>query len=109
MAKGGRRSTSYTPTWKHGKTRTIRVPIALAEEILKFAKERDEGVTQAKDEEFWQAFLAAFDCYIEEESQRDRKGNQYGKEFKAEGTRWYFFSKFKEWVKAKINQAEKGD
>ena len=54
MGRGGRRETSYKPAWKHGKTQTIRVPIDLAEEILAFAKERDEGVTQAKDEEIRQ-------------------------------------------------------
>lgn len=58
MAKGGRRSTSYTPTWKHGKTRTIRVPIALADQALEIVRDLDEGrsvgVTQAKDEEIKQ-------------------------------------------------------
>ena len=33
----------YTPKWKHGKTRTIRVPIALADEILDYAHQLDEG------------------------------------------------------------------
>ena len=36
-------STSWKPTWKHGATKTIRVPIALAEQILQIAKLLDEG------------------------------------------------------------------
>lgn len=58
MARGGRRSTSYTPTWKHGKTRTIRVPVALADRLLDVARQLDEGhefaASQAKDEEIRQ-------------------------------------------------------
>ncbi len=42
MPKGGLRSTSWKPTWKHGATKTIRVPIALAEQILQLAKLLDE-------------------------------------------------------------------
>jgi len=43
MPKGGLRSTSWKPTWKHGATKTIRVPRALAEQILQIAKLLDEG------------------------------------------------------------------
>jgi hypothetical protein len=31
----------YLPTWKHGKTKTIRVPISLAEQIFEYAKKID--------------------------------------------------------------------
>ena len=43
VPKGGLTSTSWKPTWKHGATKTIRVPIALAEQILQIAKLLDEG------------------------------------------------------------------
>ncbi|MDJ0727192.1 MAG: hypothetical protein QNJ38_18995 [Prochloraceae cyanobacterium] len=43
MPRGGRRSTTWKPTWKHGKTRTIRVPIVLADSILDLARILDEG------------------------------------------------------------------
>lgn len=33
----------YTPKWKSGETRTIRVPIALANEILDYAHKLDEN------------------------------------------------------------------
>lgn len=41
MGKGGRRSTSWAPGWRKGSTKTIRVPIALAEQILVFARALD--------------------------------------------------------------------
>lgn len=37
--------TKYKPKWKSGETRTIRVPVALAEQILNYAHQIDEGVT----------------------------------------------------------------
>ena len=43
MPRGGRRSTTWKPTWKHGKTRTIRIPILLADSILNLARILDEG------------------------------------------------------------------
>jgi hypothetical protein len=33
----------YKPTWKHGKTKTIRVPIALADQILEYGYQLDGG------------------------------------------------------------------
>jgi len=49
MPRGGRRSTTWKPTWNHGKTRTIRVPIVLAESILNLARILDEGKEVSKD------------------------------------------------------------
>ena len=43
MPRGGRRSTTWNPTWKHGQTKTIRVPIALAESLVNLARILDEG------------------------------------------------------------------
>lgn len=37
--------TKYSPKWKSGETRTIRVPSVLAEQILSYAHQIDEGVT----------------------------------------------------------------
>ncbi len=34
---------SYSPAWKGGKTRTIRVPIALSDKVLEYAHKLDEG------------------------------------------------------------------
>ena len=43
MTKGGRRSTTWKPSWKSGKTTVIRVPEALAEELIEIARRLDEG------------------------------------------------------------------
>lgn len=49
MPRGGRRSTTWKPTWKHGKTRTIRVPIVLADSILDLARILDENKEVSED------------------------------------------------------------
>lgn len=42
MTRGGKREgAGIRPTWKHGKTKTIRVPEELAEQILEFARKLD--------------------------------------------------------------------
>jgi hypothetical protein len=43
MSRGGKREgAGGKPTWRTGKTGTIRVPIAIAKKVLKFARELDE-------------------------------------------------------------------
>jgi hypothetical protein len=52
MPRGGKREgAGGKPTWKNGKTKTIRVPIAIAEEVLKLAKELDEKGVIERDTE----------------------------------------------------------
>ena len=52
MAKGGRREgAGAKPSWKHGKTKTIRVPIVLADEILAIARELDNNGQLESDTE----------------------------------------------------------
>lgn len=41
--RGGRTKTTWNPTWKHGVTRTIRVPVVLADQIVAIARAMDEG------------------------------------------------------------------
>ena len=44
MPRGGARPNSGPPpSWKHGRTTTIRVPRALASQILRLARQLDEG------------------------------------------------------------------
>jgi hypothetical protein len=43
MPRGGARpGAGGKPTWRNGKTKTIRVPVALADAILAFARDLDE-------------------------------------------------------------------
>jgi hypothetical protein len=44
MARGGARlNAGAKPKWKHGKTKTIRIPELLCDEILEYAKKLDSG------------------------------------------------------------------
>lgn len=45
MPKGGRRSTTWTPGWKSGKTTVIRIPEVFATELLRVARVLDDGGT----------------------------------------------------------------
>lgn len=38
--------TKYQPKWRSGATQTIRVPIALADQILDYAHQIDQGKTE---------------------------------------------------------------
>jgi hypothetical protein len=50
MTRGGKREgAGIRPTWKHGKTKTIRVPEELAEQILEFARKLDSGAIIESD------------------------------------------------------------
>jgi hypothetical protein len=52
MPRGGKREgAGGKPTWKNGKTKTIRVPVVLAEEILRMARELDETGVIERDTE----------------------------------------------------------
>jgi len=45
---------SYTPKWNSGKTRTIRVPVLLANRLLEIARQLDNdsnSLSQVKDEQ----------------------------------------------------------
>lgn len=45
MPRGGRRLNAEAKfKWKDGKTKTIRVPVVLAERVLAFARSLDEKV-----------------------------------------------------------------
>lgn len=44
MARGGARlNAGAKAKWKHGKTKTIRVPEVLADQILEYSKKLDDG------------------------------------------------------------------
>lgn len=46
MARGGARlGAGSKPTWKNGKTKTIRIPVAIADAVLALARELDEHGT----------------------------------------------------------------
>lgn len=50
MPKGGRRSTTWNSSWVNVPTKLVRVPIAIAEEILTLAHRIDRGEKIVKEE-----------------------------------------------------------
>ena len=52
MPRGGKREGAGNKfKWKHGKTKTIRVPIELADQVLELAKKLDQGETLVSQSE----------------------------------------------------------
>lgn len=50
MPRGGQRKGSGSKSgWKHGKTKVIRVPEVLADQIIEYARDLDEGKTSTKN------------------------------------------------------------
>lgn len=43
MPSGGKRSTSWASSWKSGKTKRVRLPIAIADTVIEIAHQIDEG------------------------------------------------------------------
>lgn len=100
MPRGGKRVTSFQPTWNLGKTRLIRVPEVLADDLLARAKRLDAGESKLKtsSELYWQAFLDEMDDFIEAES-NSHGANQHKKEFSIETRDWKKFKKFRQKIK----------
>jgi hypothetical protein len=93
MAKGGRTSTTWTgSSWRHGETRTIRVPAALADEIMSYARALDSGnaVSQGNTQE---NILSAIANYILWRG-GSRHPNQHGKTVDVSARTWDELRKF---------------
>ena len=56
----GKNNTSWQPAWNNGKTRTIRVPVVLAEQILEYAYAVDSGLVVDQ-----QMILRLIDSFVE--------------------------------------------
>lgn len=105
----------YDWTIAIAKALDVGVDENIVNDIVKtFANDQDEGIRLLElvrngksiehliEQRKYQITLAALDRYVEEESQRDRRENQYGKDFKPKARTWDKFNQFREWVKAKI-------
>ncbi|MEH2123077.1 hypothetical protein [Nostoc sp.] len=67
MSKGGRKSTTWQPGWNGGKTTTIRVPVALKDDILTYARAVDSKLLINESEKIPVLigdFLLIIDSYI---------------------------------------------
>lgn len=75
-------------TWKGGKTQTIRVPIKLVPEIIKFARYLDNGIHPGEDA--YQEFLLI----------KERQYRHTRKPINRLTPRWAVFNEFEYWLKS---------
>jgi hypothetical protein len=87
-------STTWKPAWNHGKTQVIRVPIALADQILEYAKWLDthEKSSDAKTGDF--VILRAIDKYIKWKRSTYHP-NQHSKKIDTSTRAWDELRKFR--------------
>jgi hypothetical protein len=66
MSKGGRTRSTWSEgsSWRTGKTKTIRIPVALAEKILDYARELDQKGIVAGCDDAGTIVLTAIEHYI---------------------------------------------
>jgi predicted alpha/beta-fold hydrolase len=86
----GTNDTTWQPTWNNGKTRTIRVPVSLAEDILDYARALDQ---QNFTTIYRQVILQALNQYVEYKRQNYHP-NQYSREVNTNTRAWDEFRKF---------------
>jgi hypothetical protein len=90
--KGGKRVTSFKPTWNLGATDLIRLPKVLIADSLARARARDEGRDPDKE-----AMLAYLNRFIEKKRHNWGKNSmQKGKEFSMTSRSWDYFKEFKQ-------------
>ena len=103
MGIGGKNSTTWESTWHHGKTQTIRVPIALAPKILEYAKALDKHVllpNDVGDIVNQLIILQAIDLYIEWKRQNYHP-NQNSKTLNINTRPWDELRKFQAMVEGR--------
>jgi hypothetical protein len=64
MLRPGKNSSSFRPAWNHGKTKTIRVPIVLENQILNYARAVDSKLINDDIPGLTGDFLQLIDRYI---------------------------------------------
>ncbi|PHJ57382.1 hypothetical protein VF14_24565 [Nostoc linckia z18] len=100
MSKGGRTSTTWEggSTWRSGKTKLIRVPEAIADEVMRCAREIDAGkaVLHGNRADIVESAIAD---YIKMR-QGNRHPNQHskGKQLNTRSRTWDELRLFREWV-----------
>jgi predicted alpha/beta-fold hydrolase len=90
MLNPGTNDTTWQPTWNNGKTRTIRVPVTLADDILDFARALDQ---QNFNRIYRQVILHAMVQYIEYK-RSNYHPNQYSRKLNTQTRAWDEFRKF---------------
>ena len=85
----GKNHTSWQPAWNNGKTKTIRVPVALAEQILEYAYAVDSGHVMDQ-----QMILRAIDSFVESRI-AEFHPNQHSRSGSVTSRRWDELRRFR--------------
>ncbi|WP_334876658.1 hypothetical protein [Nostoc sp.] len=89
MLKPGKNRTSWQPAWNYGKTQSIRVPVALAEQILEYAYAADSGLVMDQI-----LILRVIDSFVESRI-REFHPNQYSHTGSTTSRRWDELRRFR--------------
>ncbi|WP_190240913.1 hypothetical protein [Nostoc sp. 'Peltigera membranacea cyanobiont' 210A] len=93
----GKNQTSWQPAWNNGKTRTIRVPVVLAEQILEYAYAVDSGHVMDQ-----QMILRAIDSFVETRI-AEFHPNQHGRTGSTTSRRWDELRRFRSAIASGIH------
>ncbi|MGD1914110.1 MAG: hypothetical protein ACFB2X_25715 [Rivularia sp. (in: cyanobacteria)] len=85
-------SSPFTNTWENGKTKTIRVPINLAPQIIKIARLLDIGINPVE------SAIIEFELLKQKQYQRTRRP------FNRSSPRWAVFNEFQWWLKSRLSK-----
>jgi hypothetical protein len=101
MKINGINNTTWTPAWNHGKTQVIRVPMELADQVLKYAKWLDthEKPSDAKTGDF--VVLQAIDKYIKWRRCHHHP-NQHSRKLNTSTRTWDELRKFRTMVETNL-------
>ena len=105
VGKGGRRKTSWNENWNHGKTKVIRIPEALCNHIMEYARSLDSGLGSSHiDQELIQKnFLLAIDTFVQQRLENWHP-NQYGCTQSTNTRRWDELRKFRNLIAQEPNK-----
>ncbi len=99
--KGGRRDTTWNSQWNHGNTKHIRVPAALEEQIIEFARALDSGDVPLDREVLQKAVLLLIDQFVERRIEEFHP-NQYQRTSSTTSRRWDELRRFRNVVAAGV-------
>jgi len=99
MSKGGHTRGTWESgsTWASGPTQTIRVPIALAAQIMEYARAIDSGVDVSHVNTTAEIILKAIDSYSEFRQQHHQP-NQHSQKPKISSRTWDELRRFRHLV-----------
>lgn len=95
VGKGGRRGTTWQAQWNHGKTKHIRVPAALEQQIIEFARALDSGQVPVDREILQPYVLLLIDQFVESRIAKFHP-NQYSRTPSTTTRRWDELRRFRD-------------